>query len=148
MNWHEVIDERSYEMDQAVADVLKRDPGKLDVVVAWIDRWLADPDFSTQSKEGLAEWLELIKSRGLAGVLEALRDRSEEGRRMRQNSPFAVIMPQAMEAGKDYTLTVKYAGNDALRDAGGGNFILVPRSEWGTSSSGRAAISVRHSWWR
>src|SRR5438093_12757897 len=81
-------------MDQAVADVLKRDPGKLDVVVAWIDRWLADPDFSTQSKEGLAEWLELIKSRGLAGVLEALRDRSEEGRRMRQNSPFAVIMPQ------------------------------------------------------
>lgn len=94
MNWHEVIDERSYEMHKVVADVLRRDPAKLEQVIAWIERFLADPDFSIHSKDDLTEWLDLIKSRGLPAVLEALNDRSEEGVRMRQNSPFAVIMPQ------------------------------------------------------
>ena len=94
MNWHEVIDERAYEMDQVIADVLRRDPDKLNPVVEWIERFLADPDFSIHSKDDLTEWLDLIKTRGLPGVLNALRDRSEEGKRMRQNSPFAAIMPQ------------------------------------------------------
>lgn len=93
MNWHEVIDERSYEMDQVVADVLRRDPEKLKVVMEWIARFLEDPDYSIHSKDDLTEWLDLIKTRGLLGVLEALSDRSEEGKRRRQNSPFAVLMP-------------------------------------------------------
>ncbi len=94
MNWHEVIDERSYEMDQVVADVLQREPAKLELVVAWIKRFLADPEFSPQSKDALTEWLDLIKTRGRPGVLEVLADRGENACRMRQNSPFAVIMPQ------------------------------------------------------
>ena len=94
MNWHEVIDERSYEMDQVIADVLRREPEKLQIAVDWIERFLADPEFSLHSKDDLTEWLNLIKTRGLAGVLEALADRSEEGKRMRSNSPFAAIMPQ------------------------------------------------------
>jgi len=69
VNWHEVIDERSYEMDQVIADVLRRDPAQLEKVVAWIERFLADPDFSIHSKDDLTEWLDLIKSRGLPGVL-------------------------------------------------------------------------------
>ena len=94
MNWHEVIDERAFEMDQVIADVLRRDPEKLKPVVEWIERFLAEPDFDIHSKDDLIEWLDLIRTRGLPGVLEALNDRSEEGQRMRQNSPFAVIMPQ------------------------------------------------------
>lgn len=94
MNWHEVIDERSYEMDQVVAEVLRREPGKLALVVNWIERFLADPDFSVHSKDDLQEWLDVINTRGLPGVLALLGDRSEEGKRMRSNSPFAVIMPQ------------------------------------------------------
>src|SRR5439155_24148504 len=94
MNWHEVIDERNYEMDQVIADVLRRDPQKLESVIAWIEKFLGDPECSIHSKDDLSEWLDLIKIRGLAGVLEALSDRTEEGVRMRQNSPFAVIMPQ------------------------------------------------------
>ena len=94
MNWHEVIDERSYEMHQVVADVLRRDPSKLELVVAWIERFLSDPDFDIHSKDDLQEWLDVIRLRGLPGALEALSDRSEEGVRMRQNSPFAVVMPQ------------------------------------------------------
>ncbi len=53
-----------------------------------------------------------------------------------EDADFAVIMPQTLEVGKDYTLTVQYAGNDALRDSGGGNFILVPRSTWYPNNSG------------
>ena len=81
-------------MDQVVADILRRDPAKLDLVVAWIERFLADPAFSPQSKDALTEWLEVIRTRGLSGVLEVLADRGENACRMRQSSPFAGIMPQ------------------------------------------------------
>lgn len=94
VNWHEVIDERNYEMDQVIASVLRRDPSQLQRVVEWIERWLADPDFSVHSKDALREWLDLIQTRGLEGVLAALADRSENAARMRQSSPFAVLMPQ------------------------------------------------------
>ncbi len=94
MNWHQVIEERSYEMDQVVAGVLRCEPGKLDLVVTWIEQRLADPDYSIHSKDALTEWLDLIRARGLAGVLEKLTDRSEDAFRMRHSSPFAVIMPQ------------------------------------------------------
>lgn len=94
MNWHQVIDERNYEMDQVIASVLRRDPTRLDAVVEGIRRRLDDPDYSDDSKEGLEEWLDLIESRGVSGVLEVLSDRSELATRLRQSSPFAVIMPQ------------------------------------------------------
>ncbi len=94
MNWHEVVDERSYEMHQVVADVLRRDPGKLQLVVGWIDGRMADPEYSVHSKDSLQEWLDVIHAEGLNGVLKVLSDRSEDTTRMRQNSPFAIIMPQ------------------------------------------------------
>ncbi len=46
------------------------------------------------SKDALQEWLDLIRKRGMAGVLDKLADRSDEAFRMRHNSPFAVVMPQ------------------------------------------------------
>ena len=94
MNWHQLIEERSYEMHQVVADVLRRDPTKLDLVVDWIEERLADPDYSIHSKDALQEWLDLIRTRGVPGVLDKLADRSEEAFRMRHSSPFAVVMPQ------------------------------------------------------
>jgi hypothetical protein len=94
MNWHTVIDERNWAMDQVIADVLRRDPAKLDLAVAWIQHFLSDPDYDVHSKDALQEWLDLIEMRGLAGVLEVLADRGEEATRMRQSSPFAVLMPQ------------------------------------------------------
>jgi hypothetical protein len=94
VNWHQVIDERNYEMDQVIADVLRRDPSKLDLAIAWVERFLNDPDYSVHSKDTLTEWYDLIKTHGLPGVLEKLSDRGEDATRMRQSSPFAVIMPQ------------------------------------------------------
>jgi hypothetical protein len=53
-----------------------------------------------------------------------------------EDADLGVIMPQPMEAGKSYTLTIQYNGNDALRDSGGGNFILIPRLSWYPNNSG------------
>jgi hypothetical protein len=94
VNWHQLIEERSYEMDQVVAEVLRRDPAKLASVIGWIEERLADPEYCIHSKDALQEWLHLIHARGLPGVLEKLTDRSEEAFRLRHSSPFAVIMPQ------------------------------------------------------
>ena len=52
------------------------------------------------------------------------------------DADFGIIMPQALETGKSYTMTVQYDGGDALRDSGGGNFILVPRSTWYPNNGG------------
>ncbi|HEX9422423.1 MAG TPA: carboxypeptidase regulatory-like domain-containing protein [Pyrinomonadaceae bacterium] len=52
------------------------------------------------------------------------------------DADFGIIMPQALEAGKSCTVTVQYDGGDALRDSGGGNFILVPRSTWYPNNGG------------
>jgi len=94
VNWHQLIDERSYEMHQVVARVLREDPKKLELVVTWIREKLSDSQYSDSLKNGLSEWLRLIELKGVTGVLEALADRSEEAVRLRHNSPFAVIMPQ------------------------------------------------------
>jgi hypothetical protein len=46
------------------------------------------------------------------------------------DADFGVILPKRLDAGQTYQLTVQYDGDEALRDSGGGNFILVPRSTW------------------
>ncbi len=47
-----------------------------------------------------------------------------------EDADFGVILPQAIDAGQVVKLTVQYDGEEALRDSGGGNFILVPRETW------------------
>ena len=53
-----------------------------------------------------------------------------------EDADFGIIMPQSLEAGKVYTVTVQYDGSDAIRDSGGGNFILIPRSTWYPNNGG------------
>ncbi len=94
MNWHQVIDERSFEMDQVIADILRRSPEKIALVTAWIDKRMSDPNYSIHSKDALQEWADVIRESGVPGVLRVLDDRSEEANRMRQSGPFAMLMPQ------------------------------------------------------
>ena len=47
-----------------------------------------------------------------------------------EDSDFAVIMPKPLEAGQTVQLSIQYEGDEALRDSGGGNYILIPRSTW------------------
>lgn len=53
-----------------------------------------------------------------------------------EDADLGIILPTPIEAGKSYTLTVQYAGSDALRDSGGGNFILIPRLSWYPNNAG------------
>ncbi|HVQ36838.1 MAG TPA: carboxypeptidase regulatory-like domain-containing protein, partial [Pyrinomonadaceae bacterium] len=76
-------------------------------------------------------------------TLRVSRVQDEQGRDLNfiqegrdEDADLGVVMPQAMEAGKSYTLTVTYGGGDALRDSGGGNFILIPRSTWYPNNAG------------
>lgn len=93
MNWHDIIDERSYEMHKVISRELRNDPKKLDVVLRQMDQRLGDPDYSESLKQCVREWREIVVA-GVDRVLEVLADRSEEGNRLRQNSPFAIIMPK------------------------------------------------------
>lgn len=76
-------------------------------------------------------------------TLRVNRVQDEQGRDLNfvqegkdEDADFGIIMPQPLEAGKTYKLTVQYEGGDALRDSGGGNFILVPRSTWYPNNGG------------
>jgi hypothetical protein len=53
-----------------------------------------------------------------------------------EDADLGIIMPQPLEGGKSYTITVQYAGGDALRDSGGGNYILIPRLSWYPNNGG------------
>jgi hypothetical protein len=66
-----------------------------------------------------------------------------------EDADFGVIFPERLEAGKSYTMRIQYEGSDALRDSGGGNFILIPRSSWypnngGTQFGDRAIFDVTY----
>src|SRR4030095_14258865 len=52
------------------------------------------------------------------------------------DADFGVILPAPTEEGKTYKISVQYSGGDALRDSGGGNFILIPRSTWYPNNAG------------
>lgn len=64
-----------------------------------------------------------------------------------EDADFGVILPEAKQIGKPFKITVEYDGTDALREAGSGNFILIPRSTWypnnpASSFGDRAAFDV------
>jgi hypothetical protein len=79
----------------------------------------------------------------LYSSLRVGRVRDEQGRDLQfiqeargRDADFALIWPEPLEAGKSYKVTVEYQGGEALRDAGGGNYFLVPRSTWYPNNSG------------
>jgi hypothetical protein len=81
----------------------------------------------------------------LFSSLRVSRVRDEQGRDLQfiqeardRDADFGVIYPEPLETGKDYKITVEYAGGDALRDFGGGNYYLGPRSTWYPNNAGTA----------
>jgi hypothetical protein len=76
-------------------------------------------------------------------TLRVSRVRDEQGRDLQfvqesrdRDADFGLIYPEPLDAGKDYKITVEYAGGDALRDYGGGNFFLGPRLTWYPNNNG------------
>lgn len=46
------------------------------------------------------------------------------------DAQFAVILPKALAAGEEFTVKTTYAGPDAVRNEGGGNYYPVARENW------------------
>jgi hypothetical protein len=93
MHAHAKTDERNLEMHRVIARILRADPSSLGRVREQMESRLADPGYSESLKDCVREWLEIVGG-GLDRVLEVLDDTGEEGCRLRQNSPFALLMPQ------------------------------------------------------
>ena len=81
----------------------------------------------------------------LFGPLRVSRVLDEQGKDLNfiqeakdEDSDLGVITTQPLEAGKTYKITVQYDGGEALRDSGGGNYILGPRSTWYPNNAGSA----------
>jgi hypothetical protein len=73
----------------------------------------------------------------LLPTLRVKRVTDEKGRAVefiqestKADDSFHVLLPEALEAGKKYTLRFEYEGNKVLRDEGGGNYSVGARSSW------------------
>jgi len=110
MSDHAKADDRNYEMHQVIARILRADPSGLGRVREQMESRLADPGYSDSLKDCVREWLGIINA-GLDRVLEVLDDAGEEGCRLRQNSPFAILMPQDERV----RILKRYARNEPVR---------------------------------
>lgn len=47
-----------------------------------------------------------------------------------RDADFGIILPEPKKTGETFKIKVEYEGKKALREAGSGNYILIPRSTW------------------
>ena len=91
---HGIQDEVSLELARQVATMLRASRHPLDVARENLDRWCVRNAGSPALLRSYFEWQTLLE-RPLDEVCEILCAETEEGRRLRQNSPFAgVLSPQ------------------------------------------------------
>ena len=86
---HEQIDQRSLDLAEAIVRIIDRDSTRagLEHARANCERWLR-----FVASPAIVEWRELLKQEWPA-VRAVLLDESEYGRRLRQSSPFAGVLP-------------------------------------------------------
>ena len=88
---HETADEASLEMGRRVAARLRQQPELLHAAWENLDRWTQLNGDSRSLLRCYAEWRGIL-NRPLEEICGLLADDSEEGRRLRQNSPFAGVL--------------------------------------------------------
>ena len=87
---HQQIDMRSLAMAEAIVELIDTDPERLGLDHArktcgrWLQEYGTDPN--------VEEWLHIL-SRPWEEIRRVLLDKSNEGARLRQNSPFAGVLP-------------------------------------------------------
>jgi hypothetical protein len=53
------------------------------------------------------------------------------------DAEFSVILPKPLEAGEEYSITTSYAGKEAVRNEGNGNYFPIARENWYPNSGNR-----------
>lgn len=91
MKDHRLIDERSLAFDRLTARKLAADPSLVEKARDNVNRWLKTS--SPRNRKVLLEWQEIL-SRPIDQIIGVLLDESEEGKRLRQSSPFAGVLSQ------------------------------------------------------
>ena len=92
---HDLVDQCSLALDRAVAERLRANPALLERARGNLRRWLARNGDAPGLCRCYEEWLEILDGRPLEKILELLNAEDEEARRLRQNSPFAGVLPPA-----------------------------------------------------
>jgi len=90
--WHEIVDDRSLEMDRVIAEKIRANPKLIQIALANIERWLANPDYSESGRQAALEWKGIIENSSVEALVTLLESSSEETRRLRQSSPFCGIL--------------------------------------------------------
>jgi hypothetical protein len=90
--WHELLDDRSLEMDRVIAEKIRANPKLVQIALSNIKRWLANPDYSDSNRQAILEWKRIIETTTVAALVTLLESSSEEARRLRQSSPFCGIL--------------------------------------------------------
>lgn len=94
MAGHELQDRTSMALARAIVARLDMDPSLLDIARQNLERWTVRNADSPHLLACYREW-EAILVKGLDAVREVLLSESDEGQRLRQNSPFpGVLSPQ------------------------------------------------------
>ncbi len=111
---HEFQDEVSLELARQVAARLRESTGPLELARGNVQHWCR---LNAQSKALLrcyGEWQSIL-DRPLDEICDTLCADTEEGRRLRQNSPFAGVLPpkQVWEIKRRYRELHKYAAISA-----------------------------------
>jgi len=89
---HEVQDSISFELAQRITSGLPQHPEWIDFARANLERWSRLNSNSPSLLRCYDEWGKLLQ-RSVSEVCAALTVETEEGQRLRQNSPFAGILP-------------------------------------------------------
>jgi len=89
---HQSIDTVSLELGRRIAAELRRRPEWLDLARSNLERWTRQNGGVPSLRQSYEEWRGLL-SRPLDEVCSVLTAETEEGQRLRQNSPFAGVLP-------------------------------------------------------
>lgn len=92
---HDYHDRVSLEIARRIASELPHRPEWLDLARANLDRWSRVNASATGLLRCYSEWLAIL-DRPVSSVCALLIDDTDEGQRLRQNSPFAGALPPAV----------------------------------------------------
>ncbi|MEW6686100.1 MAG: hypothetical protein AB1393_07845 [Candidatus Edwardsbacteria bacterium] len=110
---HMRIDERSIALHKAIAERIKSNPKLIRIAKENLKRW--KEQYLLEAEEippCLIEWEKILSRKSLEKILELLVSSGEEGRRLRQSSPFAGILPNRdrIKINESFTIGTYYSG--------------------------------------
>ncbi len=89
-----MIDARSRDLHQIIADRIRRNPALLGRVRETLECWLQSMDATERGHSSLVEWQHLLEKEPLDRVLDFISSANEEACRLRQSTPFVGLLTE------------------------------------------------------